>query len=229
MNLLAGAGESAGKPLGRRALVRAWADEEKGRLSAGELDLFTEFLGATWPFMKKALYVDDFVYNDSSQFPVSVERAWWSMADKHSLAEWDPRRTEDLELDPGKIEKFFAEKESAVAEARTWGDRFAGLRFPRPLAAYPGTVLPDLVRYLAGFDKTARVCLLAAWVDREKDASRLRAAKDLLGPAVDDLRAYTAELRTWHDGYLHRHQTYMIMNPDRAEALAAGGAARLKK
>ena len=224
MNLRAGAACASGGSVDDRDLLRGWLEEEHTVSTPAERDLLGELLADTWPLMRATLYMSDFVLNDSSQFPLSVERAWWSMADKHSLAEWFPQRAADLQLDSAKVEGYLQEKKDAVALVERWSDR---LRRDRREELPGGRSISDLARYVEGFHVVGEVCLRSAWFDQDGAAAAAGGGRQRLAEAVSALRAYAGELRLWLDATEHRHQLAMLMSPDRAEAIAGGAALRL--
>ncbi len=221
MNLRAAAACASGGAIDDRDLLRAWLEEEGTAATASERDSLGELLADTWPLMRRTLYMNDFVLNDSSMFPLSVERAWWSMADKHSLAEWFPERAGDLHLDRAKVERYIDEKKDAVEQADRWAQR---LRREQREALPGGQAISTLMRYVRGFRLVGEVCLLSAWLDQDRAAG----CSGRLAEAVAALRAYAAELRRWLEANEHRHQLALLMNCDRAEAIAAGAARRLR-
>jgi hypothetical protein len=219
MNLRVGAVCASGASIDDRDLLGGWLEEEGARAEAGERDALAELLADSWPLMRGALYVNDFVLNDSSMFPLSVERAWWSMAEKHSLAEWFPQRAADLRLDRTKVERYLDEKKDAVGLARRWAQR---LQKERRETLPGGRHAAELVLYAEGFRLVAEVCLLSAWLEQDAGAG----CAPGLSEAAAGLTAYAADLRRWLDATDHRHQLAMLMNPDRAEAIAAAGTRR---
>jgi hypothetical protein len=145
------------------------------------------------------------------------------MASKHSLAEWFPARADDLRLDAEKVERYVQEKEDAVALVRRWADR---LRRARRETLPGGLSIADLARYVDGFRLVGEACLLSAWHDQDPSAAAA-GCRPRLADAAAALGAYAEGLRRWYDANEHRHQLAMLMNPDRAEAIAAGAARRL--
>ena len=127
MNLFIAAKACLGVSVDAPQALANWMEEE-GIVAVEEAKaLAASFLADTWPIIKGALYINDFVLNDSSRYPMTQERGWWSMKDKHSLASWDASRREDLELDEGKLTAYLAEKDEALARLKGWKDKAAAL------------------------------------------------------------------------------------------------------
>jgi len=223
MNLHAAALCARGETASPQELAGTWMEEEGISRGSVDLGLVVEFVEKTWPLMKSLLYVNDFVFNDSSMFPMSVERAWWSMTEKHSLSEWFPERGGDLDLDEEKLRRYLSVKEEAVAEAERWEEIAAG-RGSAGLPAPFREIVPIRARYARGFKAVTEVCLYAGWLDQ--NPQNATGARERLGESITALERYVRELSEWHSTFVSRHQIELLMNPRRAQAVADGAAAR---
>jgi hypothetical protein len=167
-------------------------------------------LAETWPIMRGALYIDDFLFSDCSMFPRSIGRAWWTMELKHSLADWAPEYRGRLELDSARIDELLAEKRRAC-------DAAAALvaRLDQTDAAVPDALRQRLREAFAllpvctqGMALCAEVCLRARWQQRAPTEADRAAFVD----ATDRLAQFGESLRPLCTAAAHPHQTVMILD-----------------
>jgi hypothetical protein len=183
-------------------------------------------VAGSWAIVRRALYVDGFLFADSSFFPRSVGRAWWTMETKHSLAVWAPERADDLELDSGRVGALVAEKADAVAGARAYAERvrLGHPTIPEALHRQLVDQAEIFVTYVEGFEACARVCILARAVER----GVIGDPKALAG-AVADLEAYGAQIKSFTKNGRHPHQVSLLLDPLRVADIARGGRDVLAK
>src|SRR3546814_5293221 len=82
-NLIAAARMSNGRPADTGTVCKEWLVDHG--FSAEAAPWLASILDLTWPIVRRALYIDDFMFADSSFFPRGVAKAWWTMETKHSL------------------------------------------------------------------------------------------------------------------------------------------------
>jgi len=219
MNLRAAAAAARGLPMADAALFSGWLDEESIDIGAETAALTAAFLGDTWTIMRKALYINDFVFNDSSRFPLTVERAWWSMRSKHSLGEWFPERRADMELDASRLNAYLEEKREALATLDTWIAKLETIE-PSEKSKIPFLAkLGDFRDYILGWQVVGSLCLLAEAVKGQAMADERPALKTRLAAAVGEARAYAARIRVEQDRRSDRHQYAMLADPARVDRL----------
>ncbi|MCE1197191.1 hypothetical protein LWX53_11925, partial [bacterium] len=167
-----------------------------------------------------ALYVNDFVLNDSSRFPLTVERAWWSMRSKHSLGEWFPERRADMELDADRLDAYLEEKREALAMLDAWIAKLE-LIGPDEKQKIPFlSKLGDFRDYILGWQVVGSLCLLAEAVKGKTMVGERSALKVRLAAAVVEARAYAARISADQGRRSERHQYAMLADPARVGRLA---------
>ncbi|WP_316979575.1 hypothetical protein [Shumkonia mesophila] len=223
VNLIAAALMARGEAVDTNEVCRRWLDDHGwARGCAGWL---STILREAWPIVRRALYIQDFMFADSSFFPRSIGRAWWTMETKHSLSAWDPSRADDLRLSPERLHAMLAEKAEAVARVHAYAER---VRVGDP------SVPPDFheqlvaqadlfVTYVEGFEKCARVCLLARTSTNGR-GERLHALKE----AITDLESYGQRIRPLSEEARHPHQVVLLLDHRRVADIAREGRACLE-
>lgn len=103
------------------AIVQQWMEDEayfKADLTAEEKREAAEWAGAilnqTWDITSKTNYVQDCVFSDSSQLPVSMEHALWLAEEKNSLKDWVPEKADALSTERDNLERILSEKDEAL-------------------------------------------------------------------------------------------------------------------
>ena len=228
MNLHIAAACAAGEKIPLDSFIRTWLAEERIIYTEDDFAVLKEYITQTWDIIKKALYINDFVLNDSSMVPQSIERAWWSMADKHSLAEWFPARQPDLEMDEPKADAYLKEKESALEKIVQWKKRINSFDRSTELILFLKKTINETERYILINYYYARVCILAGLVDKAGEAVSKEKA-GLFKRCTDELEHAASENAVWLENSDYTHHMYLLFNPDRCLALVKGARARLEK
>lgn len=225
MNLHAAAAAAQDIAMTDETLLHAWLEEESIELAPATEALAADFLADTWVIIRKALYIHDFVLNDSSRFPLTIKRAWWSMRSKHSLGEWFPDRKKDLDLDASKLNAYLEEKLEAVALLDGWIERLraidAGEMKKLPFMAN----IDEFRDYIQGWRIAGTLCLLAEAYAREAMLGEAMlgekaAARKRIGAALGEARAFAEHLEISHAERADRHQFVMLADPARIKRLA---------
>ena len=74
-------------------------------------------LGGSWEITRRACYVQDCVFSDSTNYPVSLDHAFWLAEEKNSLRDWDPAKADALAPTEAVALAVMAEKDEAVSRA----------------------------------------------------------------------------------------------------------------
>ena len=204
-------------PAGDEAIAAAWL-RLRG-LSEGAAPWLADVGARTWPILRDTLYIDDFVFSDSSMFPRNIGRAWWTMEEKHALVPWSVAHAGRLDLDAPRIAALLAQKEAAITAAHAL---VAFLDLPHAgvpadlLALWRQSAAP-LPLYAEGMRLCAEVCLRARWQERDAanaDTAAFAAAIERLAAFADRLRPLATEAR-------HPHQVVMLLDAHRADDIVA--------
>lgn len=210
LNLHAAAALALDAGVTDRAIHRSWL-AETGMTTPGasdaDLDAAADWsarlFARSWEIVAKSLFVNDCVFSDSSNYPVSLDHAWWLAEKKNSLKDWDPAKENALETSEDNVRQILADKDEAL--------RLVGLQ-PK-LASEKPTALTeaahaDLIErmetfklYVAGWRAVVHACILTKFLlDRPDDAgsfgrevrSRIDTALDLLQSLADEMKTYAA-------------------------------------
>ncbi len=173
----------------------------------------------TWPIVRDALYIDDFLFSDASMFPRSIGRAWWTMERKHALVPWSPAHAGRLDLDAARIEELLAQKQSAVAGARALATLLDQQHpvVPDELLALWRRRAALLPLYAEGMQLCAEVCLRARWQERDAE----HADRTAFAVAIDRLAAFGDRLRPLAVQARHPHQLVMLLDAHRVDDIVA--------
>jgi hypothetical protein len=227
LNLVAAAAFARGEQPTAEAVCRRWLEDK--RWSPDGARWLSEVLLATWPIIRGALYIDGFLFADSSFLPRSIRRAWWTMEDKHCIADWDSSRRGALELDRARVTALLAEKADARERVRTLGAKVnAGHTAIAPaLARELVHQLSIFENYVEGFYHCARVCLLHRWVERSPDAFGEAERAQFLR-ALDDLADYGRRMRASAEAARDPHVVALLMDAHRVNDMLAEGRQALE-
>lgn len=184
---------------------------------------WTEALFATsWQTVAKSVFVQDCVFSDSSNYPVSLSHAFWLAEDKNSLRDWAPEKWDALAAHDENMKAIFREKDEAVALVLEAFEKLS----PRPPAltdqAYDrfGSALTSFVLYVRGWRSVVRACMLGRYLDDQRNGPLAAKAPALLDAELAALRELAAEFRAYAERTNERFVVYNMLSPERLEALA---------
>lgn len=238
INLIAGASLARDDTLDPRDSYRAFL-EARGMLRAdateGERSVAAQWLESllspSWEITRRTLFVQDCVFSDSSNLPVSFDHAWWLAEEKNSLADWDHTKIVALAPDAANVRRILAEKDTALAL----------LDLLSPLLAEPPAALTPAARE----QLAARFDIFRLIIEGFRTATHaLILTRFLLAPeaATDPFATEAGERRaaalarllflaqTYADFARHtnlRHTVYTLLSPERMRALHADLCRRL--
>jgi hypothetical protein len=231
INMFLASNWALGKSVAPGAAIQKWLDEEGIVYSSEDLTLLKDYFIEIWDIIKGALYINDFVFADSSMVPMSIERAWWSMADKHSLAEWFPDRKADLEMDETKTASYIKEKEVALKKVQAWKTRFDEINrftWTTKFLKKTGFITERYIRlhYYYGV-----VAILAGLVEQTLKKGMAVPSRIIteFEKSIQELENYTKILEKWFAASDMPHQVYLLFNPERCGFWIKGAKERLKK
>lgn len=130
VNAIAGAALAQNRQADASGIVLDWLDQERhleSGLGKSERKTAAEWLAGvfaeTLPITLGALYVQDCVFSDSSNYPISLAHALWLAEDKNSLKDWLPEKADALSSDQANLSRIFAEKDEAVERLSSLAER----------------------------------------------------------------------------------------------------------
>lgn len=222
LNLVAAARHARGESASTQELAEIWLKERGGPSSA--TSWLAGILDLTWPIVRAALYIDGFVFADCSMFPRSVGRAWWTMERKHSLAEWDPKRANDLKMSSARFSKFMAEKAEAVTMAADLMKRLdkAPANVPPALLAAIRAPFDLLPIYVRGLSLCAEICLYTRWSEEGTDGGP---KKTEFAAALNRMEHFEQEMETLANDMRLPHQRIMMLDYRRIADIRREGVA----
>lgn len=221
-NLVAAAAWARGDCIDGRETCRRWlADRGWDEQSAGWL---ASVLEQTPEIVRGAAYVDGFVSADNSMLPRSVERAWWGMEVRDSLAVWNQSRAQDLVLDAGRMEQLLREKDESLAAAR----RLAACLHPAvpevhsEVQSHVRERFAWFDRWVEGLGLCAKVCLYARWLATDP-AGAGSDAREAMRDGLAELEGYAARMEALLQDTAIPHQVAMLLDPLRARDVLREG------
>ena len=224
-NLIAAARLAGGEDASATSVCRTWLEEAGWPADADTASFVAGVWTRTWSVIRKGIYLRDFVFHDSSQFPLSVRKAWWTMERKHSLVDWDPARANALHLDASGIDAALAEKEQAVSEItalRREVERPSG-PVPADFHAWLRECFKWYVQYIAGFRALTEVSL---YVEALRQGTLTRRSLDAaMGASLRALEEYLTVLAPTLNRGEYPHQFRMLLSSGRARTVLEDGLA----
>ncbi|MBS7700397.1 MULTISPECIES: hypothetical protein [unclassified Chelatococcus] len=210
LNLHAAAALAVNADASDRAIHRSWLIETgmvRSESSETDLDAAADWsarlFARSWEIVAKSLFVNDCVFSDSSNYPVSLDHAWWLAEKKNSLKDWDPAKENALQTSESNVRKILADKDEALKlvgmQAKLVQERPAALTE----AAHTDLIgrMETFKLYVAGWRAVVHACILTKFLSDHPEStndfaqevrSRVVAAFDLLQTLADEMRAYAA-------------------------------------
>jgi hypothetical protein len=215
INLIAGAGLAKELDQDETTFVRSWLREKGFDGEAVDISGLTQFLLRTWPIMKKSIYVDGFVFATSSQFPIDVNKAWYTMSFYHCLSTWDQSAAGRISLDDANLRRLLREKDEAYSEITELLQYLDNHDFGLAPPAYEELqrAFQFYERYVRGFGLVVKAALLAKAIGYEPEAlSKRKEWADLLEGLLGKLAEYILELKAFEESTSHIFYVYLLLN-----------------
>ncbi|MDB5856699.1 MAG: hypothetical protein JWQ76_388 [Ramlibacter sp.] len=175
-------------------------------------------LEPTWDIVRRTAYVNDCVFSDSSQLPVSLAHALWLAEKKNSLKEWVPEKAGALATDEANLRAILAEKDEALA--RVLALQAQAQPGHEGLTALARQSLRDsfdaFVRYVRAFRLVAHAVMLT---QRLKQHGADAGFDALLRERLSDLPRLADEFTAFAAATDLNHRIYTLLDPDRLLAL----------
>lgn len=238
INLHAASALAVSGDVSSTAIHREWLTEN-GSIAAGATDQSVDeaarwserLFSRSWEIVSKSLFVNDCVFSDSSNYPVSLDHAWWLAEEKNSLKDWDPAKEHALETSDENVRVILAEKDEALRlvehEAELVG------RKPEALtdAAHRDLVVKfeTFKLYVAGWRAVVRACILTKYLlDRPDVTTRFGlAVQKMMAGALDDLIVQADRMRSGERRTDHHFAVYNMLGWERLMTLNADLKGRL--
>ena len=187
--------------------------------SQADIGKLQSILQETWPATQKGIFLGGCVFHEDSMFPIALDDAWWIMQENHSLADWNPSKKSALDMTPENVKALIAEKTEALAKVRVlcqqMRDDANRMGLTPQFYADLVTTFEMYARYIEGFYYNARACVLTKYYLAVKTAP----AKTEAMSAIQELATCASRLRQAVSRTKVPHYAYMLLDPDRLEAL----------
>jgi len=233
VNLHAGAALSRDAAAPRGKIWQSWLEGqgmlEPGADAAPAVAWAEAVLGGCWDTTRRTCFAQDCVFSDSTNYPVSLDHAFWLAEEKNSLRDWDAAKTDALAPTEAVARRVMAEKDEAVARAEALLPLAA--RCPAGLTAAAhrdiGARIDVFVRYVRGYRAVGHALILARVLLQGSPGTFRPVAETLVRAALADLLAIAAGFEVFARETDHPHRVYTLLSPDRLRALHADLARRL--
>ena len=231
MNLYMAANATLGKPVTAEDAIQKWLNEEKFIYSKDDFTLLRNYFTDTWEILKHVIYINDSVFADSSMVQMSIERAWWTMADKHSLSEWFPVRKADLDLDENKAALYIKEKEDALSRICEWKNQIESQVTVSQGTDFLKKTVFLTERYIRLHYHLGKVAILAGLIDQIKQKDMEISGEKIaeFNAVIIELENYVKSINHWLEVSDYPHHVFLLFNPERCQFWIRGARERLEK
>jgi hypothetical protein len=233
VNLHAGAALALDAATPRAAIWQSWLAEggmlEPGADPAPVVAWAEDVLGGSWEATRRACYALGCVFSDSTNYPVSLEHAFWLAEEKNSLADWDATKANALAPTEAVARAVMVEKDAAVRLAAAALTRAANRPEGLTPAAHADILarLDCFLRYVRGFRAVGHALILARVLLEGQPGGFRDETERGLSAAMADLLACAAEFDAFARATDHHHVVYTLLSGERLRALHADLARRL--
>lgn len=237
VNLYAGAALARGSDSPNSQFYADWLCQE-GMIKPGsssnaidEAAAWAEaFLATSWDIVASALFVNQCVFSDSSNYPVSLDHAWWLAEHKNSLKDWMPSKADALSTIQINVDSILDEKNRAVALA----EKVMPLLGSCPQAlkdtahARIQSEMDACLLYVRGWEVVGRACILTRQALDFEGSGLVRQRSARLFKALADLLTIADEMREHRKSTDLHFVVYVAMGWERLEALHQDLSQRLE-
>lgn len=211
-------------------VYREWMEDQRyfaPSLTEDEQKEAAEWMGGifnqTWDVIKRTPYVNDCVFSDSSQLPVSLEHALWLAEEKNSLKDWDASKANALDTTEANVRFIMNEKEQALELVR---GLLAQIREGHPglepeAHRYLISCFEVFEQYVQGFRVVVHAVILTKYcLEHPAQASDFAVeARQRLEERLNDLIVLADEYNRLFDTTDYNHRAYTLLDADRLLAL----------
>lgn len=213
-------------------IYRRWLDSEghfAPAADAAQREAATGWVGGvldrTWDVVKRTAYINDFVFSDSSHWPLSMEIAHWLAEETFSLEDWDGSKVDPLGTSQANVQLLMDEKDEALRLVRVLR---AEINNGHPgLSEDTASMLRDwflvFEKYVEAFRIVTYNIILAKYLTVELEASNSAfygRAEHLLGEMEEELRRYADHLEEFAATTSYHYRVYTLLDPFRLRVLA---------
>ncbi|TDF95387.1 hypothetical protein [Paenibacillus piri] len=213
------------------AIYRQWLEDKsffKPDLTADQKRDTTvwveSIVGQTWEVTKRTPYVNDCVFSDSSQLPISFEHALWLAEEKNSLKDWVPAKAAALNTDEANVEFILVEKDQALALVRQLllQVREGHKGITHEAHQYLIDCFENFERYVLAFRAVVHSVILTKYKleqPENSDSIFAKGAERLLNKSLDDLMKLAGQFNELFETTDFNHRVYTLLDADRLTAL----------
>jgi hypothetical protein len=178
-----------------------------------------DFMKASWQVIKKTMYVRGHLFQDNSMFPYTMERCADIMMKTHSMDEWNPGASKQIEPTEENMAIIFAEKEQAVKEAENLGSILCldKLGYSKDLSADLQELLDIFPYYARCFDVSCRAYFYAVKAELTHNKTDIEKVRII----IDELRTYSRTINERINQKEYTHQIPRLIDYRRLENFAA--------
>lgn len=178
----------------------------------------------TWNVVKGTAYINDFVFSDSSHWPLSMEIAHWLAEDTFSLEDWDASKVNPLGVGESNVRFILKEKDEALRLVRSLSDQLQVNH--EGLSAQALQYLRDcfvpFVKYVEAFRLVTYNIILAkhAVECREQEGTPFYVeALRMLDEKRTEMRALERDFEQFFLNTSYMYRAYTLLDPARLRSL----------
>ncbi|TBL80600.1 hypothetical protein [Paenibacillus thalictri] len=191
-------------------------------------------LSQAWDVIKRTPYVNDCVFSDSSQLPVSLEHALWLSEEKNSLKDWDPSKANALSTDEHNVQLIMDEKDEALKLVRHLLSqvREGHGALTAEAHCYLIECFEVFEKYVQAFRIVVHTIILTKY-RQERSAGNPTSfgadAEKLLQEKMGELAALAGEFQNMFETTDFNHRVYTLLDADRLLALHSDLSKKLQQ
>jgi hypothetical protein len=210
--------------------LNAVEDEKQQALAA-----IIGVLAPAWDVLRRAAYMNECVFNDSTYYPSGMEHAFWLGEVKNSLQDWDASKKTAMSADTVEnIRLILLEKDRALELARELNEnaKNLGTGLSKEAVVYLSDFMEAYLLYVRGYQFLGKGAILTRYfvTDGPSRAPEFCAeASRELTICLDGLDRMQAEFETlWRETDNYYFQAYFVLDPEKMMSVAKDFKMRLK-
>lgn len=223
INLYAGAMCSYNINVTSQEIYRQWlVDQELMSHECVNVDQCVEWimsvLEPTWEIVKKSLFINDCVFNDSSAYPISIDHAFWLAQEKNSLADWEPSKANALELSAENISRIMSEKDEALIQLHKAESRLLSGNEGLLDSIYEELSMrfKYFKLYIYGFNLISKIAMLSsAFLANPLNSIEQEKTRKSLEESLENLRHHILDVQGIINNVNVPFPVFALLNPER--------------